>query len=322
MEVQERTGRRGHDGPWRAHRCSPCSARGHAGYQPYGQLVAWDHCRRARPGRPRFQWDWATVKFDWALERPVPWLSTDVAAAGTVHLADSIDELTRCCADLSTHMVPARPFRAARTAQHRGPHSLPAGTESLYGYTHGPRRVVGDAGDGSVEGVWDPADLEPWRTASRDGSSSTPGFSEPDQGPSPAGAGRPGRARRKPGRWRHQRGDVRHPPATDVPARAGLGRPETPVAGLYLASSSAHPGGGVHGACGANAARAALMARRPFERLVVKPALTPSAWDHTATLASGLTTSGRQAAGLPGHSLRWSSRPGPDRVRARQVKPE
>jgi phytoene dehydrogenase-like protein len=38
----------------------------------------------------------------------------------------------------------------------------------------------------------------------------------------------------------------------------GLGRPSTFIAGLFLASASAHPGGGVHGACGSNAARAAL----------------------------------------------------------------
>ena len=46
----------------------------------------------------------------------------------------------------------------------------------------------------------------------------------------------------------------------------GLGRPETPVRRLYLASASAHPGGGVTGAPGHNAAHAFLSDRRLWTR--------------------------------------------------------
>ena len=49
-----------------------------------------------------------------------------------------------------------------------------------------------------------------------------------------------------------------------------LGRADTPVDRLYLASASAHPGGGVHGAPGSNAARAAIVGDRRRKLLPVR----------------------------------------------------
>ena len=54
---------------------------------------------------------WATVKVDWALDRPVPWQDPVAGTAGTVHLAASLDELT-----LGTAEIMAGRCRATRSS--------------------------------------------------------------------------------------------------------------------------------------------------------------------------------------------------------------
>jgi phytoene dehydrogenase-like protein len=236
----------------------------------YGGLVGWEHLPpRLADDMRRFQWDWATIKFDWALRRPIPWGAQELGQAGTVHVADSLDALTQFSADIAMGRVPARPFLLLGQLTTCDPSRSPAGTEVVYGYTHVPRTVRGDAGDGSVRGTWDAEDLTAFaERVEMVVEEYAPGFRALIRGrhllgpsglhqhdPSLVGGAINGGTASI-----HQQLVFRPVP--------GLGRSETPIGGLYLASSSAHPGGGVHGACGANAARAALKSRRPTGRLV------------------------------------------------------
>lgn len=231
--------------------------------QLYGGLVSWDHLPpRLRDDMRRFQWDYSTFKVDWALRHPVPWLAGAVAGAGTVHVAASLDEMTEYSAQIATGQLPAHPFVLAGQMTTADPHRSPAGTESLWAYTHVPQRVRGDAG-GDLTGSWDEkeravfadriaaqiARFAPgWQDQIAARRITAPGQFQASDANLVGGALNGGTTAV------HQQLVFRPTP--------GLGRPETPIAGLYLASSSAHPGGGVHGACGANAARAALRARR------------------------------------------------------------
>jgi phytoene dehydrogenase-like protein len=227
--------------------------------QLYGGLVSWEHLpARLRDDLRRFQWDFSTFKVDWALRAPVPWDAPGVPGAGTVHIAASLDEMSQYALQVATGQVPARPFVLAgqmTTADHR---RSPEGTESLWGYTHVPRSVRGDSG-GTLTGSWDEREQEAfadrieaqierfapgWRDLVIARRITTPQQFEEADANLNRGALNGGTTAV------HQQLFFRPTP--------GLGRPETPVAGLYLASSSAHPGGAVHGACGANAARAAL----------------------------------------------------------------
>lgn len=231
--------------------------------QLYGGLVGWDDLpARLRDDIRRFQWDFSTVKVDYALDGPVPWISEEAAGAGTVHVSADLDEMSAYTAQLATGRVPDRPFLLVGQMTTADPSRSPTGTESLWMYTHVPREVRGDAG-GDLTGRWDDAEKER--------------FTDRMQAQLERFA--PGFAGRVTARRVSAPGDLHGHDANLVAGAInggttaihqqlvfrpvpGLGRPETPVTGLYLASAGAHPGGAVHGACGSNAARAALRAAR------------------------------------------------------------
>lgn len=215
----------------------------------------------------RFQYDHATVKVDWALDGPIPWTSEPARRAATLHVADGLDHYTEAAAQLACGRIPARPHLVVGQMGVADPTRSPPGTETAWAYTHVPQRVRGDAG-GDLKGAWN--DIEAEAFADRleaEIEALAPGFRGRVRArviASPpvleaADANLVGGAVHGGTAQLHQQLVLRPVP--------GLGRPETPVRRLYLASASAHPGGGVHGAPGANAARAALAADRRSRRL-------------------------------------------------------
>ncbi|MFG3104899.1 phytoene desaturase family protein [Streptomyces sp. NPDC048182] len=242
----------------------------------YGDLIEPAHVPdQVLADLRRFQWDFATFKVDWALDGPVPWRCEPASLAGTVHLADGVDELTRFAAQLAMREVPDRPFALFGQMTTTDPTRSPRGTESAWAYTHVPHDVRADAGDQGITGSWD--EREQRLMADRveqQVERFAPGFRALV------------RARRvlAPPTLQSLDANLRggainggttamHQQLVFRPV-PGTGRPETPVAGLYLASAGAHPGGGVHGAPGANAARAALRRHRIEGLTRVQRALT------------------------------------------------
>ncbi|MFL5828671.1 MAG: phytoene desaturase family protein [Gaiellales bacterium] len=216
----------------------------------------------------RFEYDSATVKVDWALRAPIPWTAENARQAPTVHVADSMDELTRNAATMATGMVPAEPYLVMGQYSMVDASRQPAGAESAWAYTHVPQTITADQA-GVVTGSWDEADeaamcervehrIERLAPGFRDLIMArhvfTPRTIEQADRNLVGGAVNGGTAQL------HQQLVFR--------PMAGVRRYSTPVTDLFLASASAHPGGGVHGACGANAAALALSLRRRVGRAV------------------------------------------------------
>jgi phytoene dehydrogenase-like protein len=182
-----------------------------------------------------------------------------------VHLADGLDGLARSSFELASGLVPEHPFVLLGQYSMTDPTRCPPGAEVAWAYTHVPHAPRGDAG-GELSGRWERAELD--RLADRierEVELRAPGFRETLLARHVMG----------PDDFTARDANLAHGAINNGTAELhqqlvfrplpGLGRPETGVPGLYLASAAAHPGGSVHGAPGANAARAALRSawRRP-----------------------------------------------------------
>jgi phytoene dehydrogenase-like protein len=238
----------------------------------YGSLVAASELPARTVRRMRsFELDPGTVKVDWAMKEAVPWKIPPPHAPGTVHVADSVEQMNDALTQVTSGAIPAAPFMLVGQMTTADPTRSPPDTESLWAYTHVPQVAKEDAGDEGIRGRWDYDDCE--RFADRMQARLerlAPGFgdrilSRRVLGPvelESRNANLIGGAINGGTSQLHQQLILRPIP--------GWGRAETPIKGLYLGSASAHPGGGVHGAPGMNAARAALAharfsvrARRP-----------------------------------------------------------
>ncbi len=227
-------------------------------------LVGLEHLPASvEDGLRRFERDLPTVKVNWLLPRRVPWTAANARRAGTVHVGDGTDAAVRWAADLESGRRPQRPFLVVGQMALSDAGRAPEGHEVLWAYTHLPRslanapqavvdrsarrlaekmaEVIVRQAPGALDGATDlmvqvPGDLE-------------------HEDPSLVRGGVNGGTTQL-----HQQIVFRPFP--------GAWGPRLPVDGLYLAGAGAHPGGGVHGACGNNAATAALRDARPWAPLV------------------------------------------------------
>ena len=202
----------------------------------------------------RYRYGPATVKVDWALEGPIPWLSPEVAGAGTVHVGGDEDEIVATMKQ-SASGLPERPFLLVGQQSVADPTRAPAGKHTAWAYTHGPQRGVdwAVALDAHVERI--EAQIERYAPGFRDRilARHVLGPADLERRDANLVGGDVGG-----GSYRLDQVVFRPVPS--------LSPYRTPVAGLYLGSAATFPGGAVHGVPGDAAARAALRDGRTRRR--------------------------------------------------------
>jgi phytoene dehydrogenase-like protein len=207
--------------------------------------VSW----RVRRSIERFRYGWGTFKMDWALSSPTPWTSAEAREAAVVHAGDSIEDLQNFTREVRDGRLPNNPFLVIGQQTLADPSRAPAGCHTLWAYTHVPsclpaswaeiREAFADRIEERIEGL-----APGFRHLIRARAIASPRDLE-DMDENLVGGDLGG-------------GSAHADHQLFLRPVFPYFRYRMPIRGLYLCSASAHPGAGVHGACGFNAAHAAL----------------------------------------------------------------
>jgi phytoene dehydrogenase-like protein len=210
----------------------------------------------ALPGRVerrlrRWKYGLGTLKLDYALSGPVPWLSAEARRAAVVHVGGALEEIVASLDQASAGRMPERPALVVGQQSLHDQSRAPEGQHTLYVYARVPSSLREGEGVAAAEqqlerfapgfgalvlgrSIGAPAKLEAQNESMRGGDLAS-GSCRPDQQlifrPTPA-----------------------------------LCRGRTPIPGLLVAGAWVHPGPGVHGVSGHTAAGALLRQLRSRAR--------------------------------------------------------
>ena len=196
---------------------------------------------RYQDGLKRYRYGPGVFKVDFALDGPIPWEAEDCGRAGTVHLGGTLEDVAAGEAAVSRGEHPERPFVLLAQQSLFDPTRAPEGKHTVWAYCHVP--------NGSAFDMADRIEAQIVRFA--------PGFRERILAKSTTGTADLERenANLVGGDINGGYMDLRQLFTRPVPS---LNPYSTPAKGLFICSSSAPPGGGVHGMSGYLAAKAAL----------------------------------------------------------------
>jgi phytoene dehydrogenase-like protein len=189
----------------------------------------------------KYKYGPATFKMDFALDGPIPWQAREISRAGTVHIGNTIEEISASEAAIARGETTDKPY--VLLAQHTlfDPSRAPQGKHTVWAYCHVPNGSSVDM-SAAIENQ-----IERFAPGFKNlilaRSIMTPKQLQDHNG-------------------NYIGGDING--GALIPSQLFM-RPTTrpipwatPVKGLYFCSSSTPPGSGVHGMCGYYAAQLAL----------------------------------------------------------------